>query len=69
MGLNQKHLSSVFLSPKVMDLNHLRVLRQLVGAEQDGRKRGGGEQGAGGGGRGGGRGAGGMNDKDGGARR
>lgn len=24
-----EHLSSVFLSPKVMDLNHLRVLRQL----------------------------------------
>lgn len=24
-----EHLSTVFLSPKVMDLNHLRVLRQL----------------------------------------
>ena len=41
-----EHLSSVFLSPKVMDLNHLRVLRQLcVRRAKEVRMKWGGEEG------------------------
>lgn len=41
-----EHLSSVFLSPKVMDLNHLRVLQQLcVRKAKKVRMKRGGEEG------------------------